>query len=430
MQTVGQPVEVTKDIVDHERADESSVYPRLSEKDIGELKLGDKASISVTSFPNHPFTGEVTQIRPSQQKIQNVATYDVVISAPNPDLLLKPGMTATIRILVDRRDDVLRAPNQALRYSPRELTVTNGAGNPRTSPDGASRLWILRHGKPSEITIQLGLDAAATLIVLPLMPDQAMGPFSALNPHSIWIIVILVMAIGAFGHIAVRLLGARFGLPIAGLASGFISSTATIGVMGARAVKAPYLLGPATAGAVLSTVATVIQLVLLLAATNMATLRALLVPFACAGAAALAYGSVFTIRALRDSSGEVDERGRAFSLKTAFLFAAMLSGVLLASTALNEWFGATGLVVAAAVAGFVDTHSAAISVATLVGAGKMTATDAALPILIALSTNTITKVVICIFAGGAGFVLRVIPGLVLVILAAWGGTVLARVLSF
>jgi uncharacterized membrane protein (DUF4010 family) len=272
--------------------------------------------------------------------------------------------------------------------------------------------------------------AAATLIVLPLLPNQAIGPFSALNPHSIWIIVILVMAIGAFGHIAVRLLGARFGLPVAGLASGFISSTATIGVMGARAGKAPNLLGPATAGAVLSTVATVIQLVLLLAATNMATLKALLVPLACAGVAAVAYGSVFTIQALRDSSGEVDERGQAFSFTTAFLFAAMLSGVLLASTALNEWFGAKGVVVAAAVAGFVDTHSAAISVATLVGAGKMTVINAALPILIALSTNTVTKVVICMFAGGAGFTLRVIPGLVLVILAAWGGTVLTRVLSF
>jgi uncharacterized membrane protein (DUF4010 family) len=65
--------------------------------------------------------------------------------------------------------------------------------------------------------------AAATLIVLPLLPDQAMGPFSALNTHSIWIIVILVMAIGAFGHIAVRLFGAHFGLPVAGLASGFKS---------------------------------------------------------------------------------------------------------------------------------------------------------------------------------------------------------------
>ena len=66
-----------------------------------------------------------------------------------------------------------------------------------------------------------------------------MGPFAALNPHAIWIIVILVMAIGALGHIAVRLLGARSGLMIAGFASGFISRAATIAAMGARAAKEP-----------------------------------------------------------------------------------------------------------------------------------------------------------------------------------------------
>ena len=79
--------------------------------------------------------------------------------------------------------------------------------------------------------------AGATLVVLPLVPDRPMGPYGALNPHSIWILVILVMAISAAGYIAVRMLGARFGLPIAGLASGFISSTATIGAMGARVAK-------------------------------------------------------------------------------------------------------------------------------------------------------------------------------------------------
>ena len=79
--------------------------------------------------------------------------------------------------------------------------------------------------------------AAATLIVLPLLPNQPIGPFGAINPHAIWIIVILVMAIGALGHVAVRLLGARFGLPVSGLASGFISSIATIGAMGARAAE-------------------------------------------------------------------------------------------------------------------------------------------------------------------------------------------------
>jgi HlyD family secretion protein len=70
-------------------------------------------------------------------------------------------MTATIRIVVDRRDDVLRAPDKALRYSPRDLAVPNGAGSPIASPDGSSRLWILRHRKPSEITVQLGLDDGA-----------------------------------------------------------------------------------------------------------------------------------------------------------------------------------------------------------------------------------------------------------------------------
>ena len=103
----------------------------------------------------------MTQIRPSPPTIENVATYDVVIRAPNPDLLLEPGMIAMIRIVVDRRDDVLRAPNQALRYSPRDLAVPNGAGGAMTPPDGWSQLWILRDGKPTAITVQLGLDDGA-----------------------------------------------------------------------------------------------------------------------------------------------------------------------------------------------------------------------------------------------------------------------------
>ena len=79
--------------------------------------------------------------------------------------------------------------------------------------------------------------AGATLVVLPLAPDRPMGPYDALNPHSIWILVILVMAIGAAGYVAVRMLGARVGLPIAGLASGFISSTATIACNGCASRK-------------------------------------------------------------------------------------------------------------------------------------------------------------------------------------------------
>jgi len=87
------------------------VNANVSKNDIGGVKLGDKASFTVESLPNHPFTGEVTQIGLSPKTYEHVTTDDVVISAPNPDLLLEPGMTATIRIVINRHDDILRAPH-------------------------------------------------------------------------------------------------------------------------------------------------------------------------------------------------------------------------------------------------------------------------------------------------------------------------------
>ena len=272
----------------------------------------------------------------------------------------------------------------------------------------------------AEVTDAL-IFAGATLVVLPLLPDRSLGPFDALNPHAIWIIVILVMAISAAGYVAVRMLGARFGLPIAGLASGFISSTAAIGAMGARAARAPDVLAATVAGAVLSTVATIVQMAAVLAATSAITLRTLSVPLICAGVAAAAYGTVFTIRALRQKIEDEPQPGRAFSLSTALAFALTLSGILVASAALREWFGETGVIVAAAVAGFVDTHSAAISIASLVASGKMNAADAVVPILAGLSTNTLSKMIFAWTSGGHSFALRVIPGLILVALAAWAG---------
>ena len=268
--------------------------------------------------------------------------------------------------------------------------------------------------------------AGATLVVLPLLPNQALGPYDALNPRSIWIVVILVMAISAAGYVLVRMLGARFGLPIAGLASGFISSTATIGAMGARVRKSPGVISAAVAGAALSTVATVIQMCLVLAATSPATLRALSGPLICAGIAAAAYGAGFTIRALREQDAAEPQAGHAFSFPVALVFALTLAAVLIASAALREWFGETGVIVAAAAAGFVDTHSAAIAIASLVASGKMTAADAMFPILAAFSTNTISKMIFAWSSGSRSFALRLIPGLILVASAAWAGALLTR----
>jgi uncharacterized membrane protein (DUF4010 family) len=264
--------------------------------------------------------------------------------------------------------------------------------------------------------------AAATLVVLPLVPNRQMGPYLALNPHSIWIVIVLVMAISAAGYVAVRMFGARFGLPLAGAISGFISSTATIGAMGSRARTSRDLLAACVAGAVLSTVATIAQMALVVAATSTPTLFNLSGPLLFAGGMAAAYGSVFTLFAVRQSGTDVAQTGGAFSLRTALFFGSILAVILVVSAGLHERFGGAGVLLAALVAGLVDTHAAAISVASLVATGKIAPQDAVVPILAALTSNTLSKIVMAATSGGWAFALRVVPGLVLVALAAWTGS--------
>jgi H+-transporting ATPase len=137
------------------------VDTNVSEKDIGEVKRGDMATFTVESFPNHPFTGEATQISQLPRTIGHTMTYGVVISASNPDLLLEPGMAAAITIVVNRRDDVLRVPDQALRYSPSRPAALNGGVAPSMSPDISPQVWILSDGKPAAVSVWLGLDDGA-----------------------------------------------------------------------------------------------------------------------------------------------------------------------------------------------------------------------------------------------------------------------------
>jgi uncharacterized membrane protein (DUF4010 family) len=264
--------------------------------------------------------------------------------------------------------------------------------------------------------------AAAALVVLPLVPDRYLGPFGAVNPRTVWRIVVLIMAIQAVGYVAVRLLGPRIGLPLAGFASGFVSSTATIVAMGARAKTDPSQLGSASAGAILSTLATLAQAAVILATISPPTLARLAGPLLCAGTAAVIYGGIFTIVALREhASGGAARDDHAVNARVALAFAATLAVVLVASAALQAWFGRAGLVVAALVSGFADAHAPTASVASLVASGTIAAGDAVVPVLGAITTNTIVKTILAIASGGAPFALRIVPGLVFVVASAWGG---------
>ena len=265
------------------------------------------------------------------------------------------------------------------------------------------------------------LFAAAALVVLPLTPDRLVGPLGVLNLRTLWKLAVLVMGISSLGYIAQRLLGSRLGLPLAGLASGFVSSAATIAALGRRAASDPRLRRPAVAGAVLSTVSTILQMAAVLFATSPPTLRAMKLPLLFSGVAAGVYGLLFALRLKRGPAADDVSSGRAFDLRVSVLFAATVSAVLLLSAAVYSWVGSRGLVAAVALAGFADAHAAGISAASLVAAGKFSAPDAVLPILAGLTTNTLTKAVAAAAAGGRRFALETIPGLLLVILAAWTG---------
>ena len=113
---------------------EMQVDTNVSEADIGRVAIGQEATFTVDAFPNLTFQGKVTDIRNAPVTVQNVVTYDVVILVKNPELKLRPGMTANASILVAQRENVLKIPNAALRFRPefakRETAVSAKGATP------------------------------------------------------------------------------------------------------------------------------------------------------------------------------------------------------------------------------------------------------------------------------------------------------------
>ena len=133
------------------------VDTNVSESDIGGIKENNPASFTVEAYPDRLFEGSVVQVRHAPQTIQNVVTFNVVVGVANPDLLLVPGMTARTKIVTDKRDDVMRVPDQALRYVPADAAVAA----PQPAPGGEARqgqVWVLADGKPVRVAVTLGLD--------------------------------------------------------------------------------------------------------------------------------------------------------------------------------------------------------------------------------------------------------------------------------
>jgi len=131
----------------------------VAEADIGNVKVGQDVEFTVDAYPDITFKGRVWQVRNAPITVQNVVTYDVVIQVANPELKLKPGMTANVSIIISLKKDVLKIPNAALRFKPVERNKTSiqqkGAG-----------VWILEQEKPKRVPVSTGIsDGSYTELV-------------------------------------------------------------------------------------------------------------------------------------------------------------------------------------------------------------------------------------------------------------------------
>lgn len=145
----------------------------VAEADVGNLEVGQKVDFGVDAFPFRTFHGQVVQVRNAATTVQNVVTYDVVISVNNDDLKLKPGMTANVSVVIAQRDSILKIPNAALRFRPPVTPAPTASATPAAGPGGAGprrsgggraerrertvQVMPPGGGKPAPVTVKLGI---------------------------------------------------------------------------------------------------------------------------------------------------------------------------------------------------------------------------------------------------------------------------------
>lgn len=279
---------------------------------------------------------------------------------------------------------------------------------------------LARQGLSERELRDLLILAMAVLIVLPLLPDRAIDPWQVINPRKLWLLAVAIMTMASLGYVALRVFGSRLGLGLAGLAGGFVSSTATIAGMGERARQSPPLAPVAASAGLTSNIATTVQLAVVLGATSPPLLRAISLPLAVAGAAAVVVALVSSRRLLANHDQVRALAGaRPFEPLAAIRFVALLAGVMLLAAMVREWLGPDSMAAVMALSGLIDVHAAAASTAQLDVVGRIDRHDALVGIFAALLANAALKCAVAFIKGPWAYAWRVASGTV-VMAAAFG----------
>ena len=261
--------------------------------------------------------------------------------------------------------------------------------------------------------------AAAALVVMPVLSNEPVDPWGVLQLTVLWRIVVLVMAVGMFGHIARRALGERWGLLIAGFFSGFVSSTAVVAHTGQRVRAGRSGALSAAAEALLANLASLMLFAGVIGAVSPVMLSDMRWPLVFAAMGLL----LVVLPGVRRGNLSIaqDATGRAFKLAHAVALTGIIALMSLLAAWLQHVFGDVGVLVAALCVAWVEVHAAAASVSQLVQTGGMTSDLALWGLVAVMASSAVAKTILAIASGGWRFGLIVGLGLLAMVAGAAAG---------
>lgn len=263
--------------------------------------------------------------------------------------------------------------------------------------------------------------AVVAFVVLPLLPDRGFGPYAALNPRHIWLMVVLISGVSLTGYVALRLVGREHGAMLLGLFGGLVSSTATTLAYSRYARSGSEFTGLAGAVIVTANLVLLVRLAVLAAITAPGILGVLAPVLATA---LFAGAAVFAIGQRRNGTPQeltLPPIGNPAEMRTALGFALLYAGVLLLVAWLDALVGSKGVYAAALASGLVDIDAITLTSLRLYGLGSLTPAQAATAIVLAVSANAVFKLGIVRVVGGGALLRRCLPAMVATVAGAAAG---------
>jgi uncharacterized membrane protein (DUF4010 family) len=242
--------------------------------------------------------------------------------------------------------------------------------------------------------------AVLSLVVLPILPDRSYPPFDTLNPHQVWLMVVLIAGVSLAGYVALRIFGARAGAPLLGVLGGLVSSTATTTVYARHARSQDDMVALSVVVILLANLVVLVRMGVLMAVAAPRVLPALLPVLGTALGLGLA-ATLLRWRGIKAGGATpVPEVKNPTEIRTALAFGAAYALVLVLAAALNDAFGAQGLYAVAAVSGLTDVDAITLSSARLFQLGQLQSREVTVAVTIALLANLAFKLGIVLVVGG------------------------------